>query len=134
MAPGKKSPAAVVQPRIRILHGGEVALGPGKASVALPDGTELPIPKAVTLEAGTPLIYGIRPQHMSLAPAGVAAEAIVVEPTGEAQEVRARIGAVELSVVIRDAELLSPGQAMTLGIEEDKVLLFDKSSGERLRP
>ena len=33
MAPGKKSPAAVVQPRIRILHGGEVALGPGKADL-----------------------------------------------------------------------------------------------------
>ena len=110
------------------------ALGPDKESVALPDGTELPIPRALTLAAGTPLVYGVRPQHMTLAPTGVAAEAIVVEPTGEAQEVRARIGAVELSVVIRDADLLSPGQAMALGIDADKVLLFDKSSGERLRP
>lgn len=33
MARGKKTPAPTVQPRIRILHLGEVALGPGKADV-----------------------------------------------------------------------------------------------------
>jgi multiple sugar transport system ATP-binding protein len=111
-----------------------VALGPDEAKVALPGGTTLPTARPLGLAAGTALVYGIRPQHMVLAEDGVRAEALVVEPTGEAQEVRARIGETELSVVIRDADLLSPGQSMALGIDPDKVLLFDKASGERLRP
>ncbi|WP_338720676.1 sn-glycerol-3-phosphate ABC transporter ATP-binding protein UgpC [Devosia sp. XK-2] len=110
------------------------ALGPDKARVALPDGTTLPTARPLGLAAGTALVYGIRPQHMVLAEDGVRTEALVVEPTGEAQEVRARIGETELSVVIRDADLLSPGQSMALGIDAEKVLLFDKASGERLRP
>jgi multiple sugar transport system ATP-binding protein len=108
-------------------------LGPGETAVALPDGTKLPIARALALPAGTAIVYGIRPQHMTLAEGGVPAETIVVEPTGEAQEVRARIGGIEVSVVIRDAALLAPGQAIGLGMDPAQVLLFDKASGERLR-
>ena len=108
------------------------ALGPDSSSVALAGGEKLPIPRPLPLPAGTPVVYGIRPQHIGLNAGGVAAEALVVEPTGEAQEVRARIGGTEISVVIRDAELLSPGQKIGLGIDPAKVLLFDKASGERL--
>ena len=107
-------------------------LGPDVSGVALADGEKLPIPRPLPLPVGTPVVYGIRPQHIGLAAGGVAAEALVVEPTGEAQEVRARIGGTEISVVIRDAELLSPGQKIGLGIDPAKVLLFDKASGERL--
>lgn len=108
------------------------ALGPDVSSVALAGGEKLPIPRPLPLPAGTPVVYGIRPQHIGLNTGGVAAEALVVEPTGEAQEVRARIGGTEISVVIRDAELLSPGQKIGLGIDPSKVLVFDKASGERL--
>ncbi len=97
--------------------------GPGERGKA-PDS-----PSAVR-SAGTPVIYGIRHAHIGLASGGVAAEALVVEPTGEAQEVRARIGTTEISVVIRDAELLSPGQQIGLGIDPAKVLVFDKASGK----
>lgn len=108
------------------------ALGPDVSEVALAGGEKLPILRPLPLPAGTPVVYGIRPQHIGLAAGGVAAEALVVEPTGEAQEVRARIGGTEISVVIRDAELLSPGQKIGLGIDPAKVLVFDKASGERL--
>ncbi len=109
-------------------------LGSNETAVALPDGTRLPIARPLDLAVGTAIVYGIRPQHMSLAAGGVPAETLVVEPTGEAQEVRARIGGTEISVVIRDAALLTPGQAIALGIDSAQVLLFDKASGERLRP
>ncbi|UYO00520.1 MAG: sn-glycerol-3-phosphate ABC transporter ATP-binding protein UgpC [Devosia sp.] len=109
-------------------------MGPEALTVALAGGVNLPIAKALDLPAGTPLVYGIRPQHMVLDPAGVPAATLVVEPTGEAQEVRAQVGDVELSVVIRDAELLAPGQSIGLAIDVAQVLLFDKASGERLRP
>jgi len=107
-------------------------LGPQAQSVALPDGERLPIPRPLDLPEGTGIVYGIRPQHITLGEGGVAGQAEVVEPTGEAQEVRARIGATELSAVIRDADLLMPGQALRLVIDPAKVLLFDKASGERL--
>src|SRR5690606_27779020 len=58
-----------------------VALGPDKSGVALADGTELPISAPLPLPAGTPVVYGIRPQHVALAQTGIAAEAMVVEPT-----------------------------------------------------
>jgi len=107
-------------------------LGAGTTSVALPSGAHLPIPHPIDLPSGTPVVYGIRPQHVSLGEGGVAAQALVVEPTGEAQEVRAKIDDTELSVVIRDAPLLSPGAAIALQIDASKVLLFDKASGQRL--
>jgi multiple sugar transport system ATP-binding protein len=110
------------------------AMGQEAMTVALAGGVKLPIAKPLDLPAGTPVVYGIRPQHMVLDPAGVPAETRVVEPTGEAQEVRAQVGDVELSVVIRDAELLAPGQSIGLAIDVAQVLLFDKASGERLRP
>jgi multiple sugar transport system ATP-binding protein len=109
-------------------------LGPDVPAVALPDGIRLPIARPLDLPAGSAIVYGIRPQHMTLAAGGVPAEAVVVEPTGEAQEVRARVGGTEVSVVIRDAALLSPGQAIALGVDPAQVLLFDKASGERLHP
>lgn len=111
-----------------------ITLGPDEAAVALPDGIRLPVAKPLDLPAGTTIVYGVRPQHMVLAEGGIPAETIVVEPTGEAQEIRVRIAGLELSAVIRDAELLAPGQAIGLGIDPAKVVLFDKASGERLRP
>ncbi|MBD8066124.1 sn-glycerol-3-phosphate ABC transporter ATP-binding protein UgpC [Devosia sp. PTR5] len=107
-------------------------LGPEARGVSLPGGEVLPIPRPLDLPAGTEIVYGIRPQYISLGQGSITARADVVEPTGEAQEVRASIGGTEVSAVIRDAELLSPGQALTLVVDADKVLLFDKQSGERL--
>jgi len=107
-------------------------LGPEAMSVALAGGGRLPIPRPLDLPEGSAIVYGIRPQHITLGDGGVAARAEVVEPTGEAQEVRAKIGAAEVSIVVRDAALLEPGAALSLVIDPGKVLLFDKTSGERL--
>jgi multiple sugar transport system ATP-binding protein len=103
----------------------------GETSVTL-DNAQLPLPRALDIPAGQNIVYGIRPQHISLAETGVPAEVVVVEPTGDAQEVLARIGDSEISVVVRDHPLLNPGELVHLDIPASRVLVFDKTTGQRL--
>lgn len=105
----------------------EGGLSVNVGSEALPLGTGLDVP------AGTEIVYGVRPQHITLGPSGVKATVVVVEPTGDAQEVLARIGDTDISIVVRDHALLSPGQVVNLVIEPAKAFVFDKATGLRLR-
>ncbi|MCA0274458.1 MAG: sn-glycerol-3-phosphate ABC transporter ATP-binding protein UgpC [Proteobacteria bacterium] len=93
----------------------------------------LPLPTGVGLAQGRKVVYGIRPQHIGLADDGVAAEVVLVEPTGDAQEVLLRIGANDISMVLSDAAPLQAGQPVGLGFDPAKVLLFDKQTGGRLQ-
>ena len=99
----------------------------------LADGATLPLPAGVGLARGRKVVYGIRPQHIGLADDGVAAEVVLVEPTGDAQEVLLRIGANDISMVLSDAAPLQAGQPVGLGFDPAKVLLFDKQTGGRLQ-
>ncbi|KKB13113.1 glycerol-3-phosphate ABC transporter ATP-binding protein [Devosia geojensis] len=108
-------------------------IGEGGRDVRLADGTALPVAQPLELSSGSEVVYGIRPQHIGLADTGVPAEIVVVEPTGEAQEVLATIGGQNISVVVRDHAMLHPGETLRLAIDPQRVLLFDKASGARLR-
>jgi multiple sugar transport system ATP-binding protein len=90
----------------------------------LPDGTEI---------ANRPsVVYGIRPQHISVGGADLKAIAQVVEPTGESQEVTFNAGGIDLVVEIREQPMLKPTQEISLRIMTHKALLFDSVSGARL--
>jgi multiple sugar transport system ATP-binding protein len=115
-------------PEINLLHG-EV----DGQSLRLADGAKLPLPAGINLVPGRKIVYGIRPQHIGLADNGVAAEVVLVEPTGDAQEVLLRIESSDISMVLSEAAPLQPGQKVTLGFDPAKVLLFDKDTGERIR-
>ncbi|MDH4984243.1 sn-glycerol-3-phosphate ABC transporter ATP-binding protein UgpC [Aminobacter anthyllidis] len=115
-------------PEINLMHG-EV----DGQSLRLADGAKLPLPIEIDLAQGRRIVYGIRPQHIGLADNGVAAEVVLVEPTGDAQEVLLRIVSSDISMVLSEAAPLQPGQKVTLGFDPAKVLLFDKDSGERIR-
>jgi multiple sugar transport system ATP-binding protein len=105
----------------------------GGTDVALRNGQKLPLGTALDVPVGTEIVYGVRPQHIVLADTGVRASVVVVEPTGEAQEVLARIGDEDISIVVRDHPLLSPDQQIHLHIDPSRVLVFDKATGLRLR-
>jgi len=104
----------------------------GVGSATLADGTALPL-GGLDLSPGREIVYGIRPQHITLGEGGVPAEVLVVEPTGEEQEVSARLGGQDISVVVHNSAPLSPGDRVGLKIDVAKVLVFDKASGERVR-
>jgi multiple sugar transport system ATP-binding protein len=103
------------------------------AAVKVRGGQAMPLGQALDIASGTDIVYGVRPQHIGLGAEGVPAEVLVVEPTGDAQEVLARIGEEDISVVVRDHALLSPGEMIHLVIDPDKLFVFDKATGLRLR-
>ena len=105
----------------------------GGKGITLVGGAVLPLGTPLDTAQGTEIVYGVRPQHITLAATGVPATVIVVEPTGDAQEVLARIGDEDISIVVRDHALLSPDENIHLHIDPERLLIFDKATGLRLR-
>ncbi|MNL76875.1 glycerol-3-phosphate transporter ATP-binding subunit [compost metagenome] len=85
------------------------------------------------MPVGTDIVYGVRPQHITLGAEGVPATVLVVEPTGDAQEVLARVGEEDISIVVRDHRLLSAGEVVKLVIDPERLFVFDKATGLRVR-
>ncbi|MFP9135779.1 ABC transporter ATP-binding protein [Devosia sp. XGJD_8] len=105
----------------------------GGTDVQVKGGQTLPLGTTLDIPAGTEIVYGVRPQHITLGEVGVPARVLVVEPTGDAQEVLARIGEEDISVVVRDHAPLRPDETIHLVIDPAKLFVFDKATGLRLR-
>ena len=105
----------------------------GGTDVSIKGGQAMPLGTALDVAAGMDIVYGVRPQHITLGKKGVPAEVLVVEPTGDAQEVLARVGEEDISIVVRDHAPLSPGEKVHLVIDPEKLFVFDKQTGLRLR-
>jgi multiple sugar transport system ATP-binding protein len=82
--------------------------------------------------AGQPAIYGVRPEHFSIAPDGVPVEVVVIEPTGSETQVIARLGKQEITVLFRERLSLRPGETIRLAPDVARIHLFDKANGRRL--
>jgi multiple sugar transport system ATP-binding protein len=105
----------------------------GGTTITLKSGQAMPLVVALDVPAGTDIVYGVRPQHITLGASGVSATVVIVEPTGDAQEVLARIGEQDISVVVRDHAPLRPDETIHLVIDPAKLFVFDKTTGLRLR-
>jgi len=105
----------------------------GGTEVTIKGGQAMPLGTALDVAPGTEIVYGVRPQHITLGSIGVPAQVVIVEPTGDAQEVLARVGEEDISIVVRDHALLSPGETINLVIDPAKLFIFDKATGLRLR-
>ena len=103
----------------------------GQGAAMTDSGVALPLTNP--LRPGTEIVYGIRPQHITLATDGVPGRISLVEPTGEDQELVVDMGGEDISVVVHGGRLLSAGQDVKLSIDIDKVLLFDRATGGRIR-
>src|SRR5262249_18891156 len=106
------------------LNGGTEFLGPG--------GVRLPLAAAPAGSDGRPAIYGVRPEHFTLADDGAEAEIHVVEPTGSELQVVATMGGEEIIAVFRERHQFRPGQTIRLRPQARLVHLFDDATGERL--
>jgi multiple sugar transport system ATP-binding protein len=94
-------------------------------------GSVLPLAGAAP-PPGRPVIYGIRPEHLELAPDGLPARVAVVEPTGAETLAYLHCGGRPVVAVFRDRHALVPGQDVHLRPQADKAHLFDPDSGRRL--
>ena len=94
--------------------------------------TVWPMPNSVNGDAGAPVIYGIRPEHIHLDATGIPATIQVIEPTGSETQVIAKVGASQIVCAFRERILAKPGE--TIRIRPDPALahVFDRETGKRL--
>jgi multiple sugar transport system ATP-binding protein len=106
------------------------------AGVTLSNGSELPAPGmqpvggAVT--DGREVTLGVRPEHFAIGDSGVAAEVVVVEPTGMDTQVYCRVADCDVTVVSRERHGFRPGDTIRLNPLPGKTYLFDPGSGKRI--
>jgi multiple sugar transport system ATP-binding protein len=105
----------------------------GGVRVEFSDGTQLDAPPGSGGEDGQPVIFGTRPEHLTLVDAGgIAAHVVVMEPTGMDTFIACRHEGVELSAVFRERHDFAPGSTIHLQPDLQRAHLFDAGTGQRL--
>ncbi|WP_265975398.1 ABC transporter ATP-binding protein [Brucella intermedia] len=111
---------------------------PGKvsdddASVFITEsGARLPLPNGNSLSGGQSLIYGIRPENLSIRPGGVNATVSLIEPTGAETQITALVGGTPITASIRDRFEFNSGDKISLHFTLSSVHLFDAERGIRI--
>jgi len=121
-------------PSMNLIEGVIDASGAGSAFVT-PDGSRWPVDDRVAqMSAGRAVIYGIRPEHFTLAPPGegMATTIKLIEPTGSETHLAVTLGGVQIDVVVRDRIEARPGDAIALAVKPGASQLFDKTTGQRI--
>ncbi|MCC7272290.1 MAG: sn-glycerol-3-phosphate ABC transporter ATP-binding protein UgpC [Alphaproteobacteria bacterium] len=113
---------------------GRIRVNGGQPAVQAEDGTTLPVAGIGAGRDGQPVVYGVRPEHllMSQGAQGVAAEVVVVEPTGADTQVYATMAGKPVSAVFTERYSFRPGERVTLMPKLDVVHLFDAETGRHL--
>jgi len=117
-------------PSMNFLRGKVKANGSG--GFEGPDGVKLPLSSLPANSDGRPAVYGIRPEHFTIADDGAEAEIVVVEPTGSETQVFAKLGGQEIVAVFRERHQFKPGEKIRLKPDPTLVHLFDEATGKRL--
>ncbi len=109
----------------------------GDAAVEAEDGTRLPAPTSVPGRDGQRVIYGVRPEHLSMggngAGAAVPAVVTVVEPTGADTFVYGELAGMQVCAVFEERHTFRPGETIRLAPRLASVHLFDEVTGAVLR-
>ena len=97
-------------------------------------GARWPVGQAGTGQNGQSVHYGIRPTDVSLGAQdqGVAAEVVVVEPTGAETELLVKVGEATLVITLHGRTDAQPGETVWLQVDASKTHLFDGQSEQRL--
>src|SRR5712664_335303 len=104
----------------------------GSASFEGPNGVKLPLASAPANSEGRPAVYGVRPEHFTIADDGAEAEIVVVEPTGSETQVFAKLGGEQVVAVFRERHQFNTGDKVRLKPDPGLVHLFDETTGKRL--
>jgi multiple sugar transport system ATP-binding protein len=104
----------------------------GTAAFEGPNGVMLPLKSAPANSEGRPAVYGVRPEHFTIADDGAEAEIVVVEPTGSETQVFAKLGGEQVVAVFRERHQFNPGDRVRLKPNPALVHLFDETTGKRL--
>ncbi|GLQ53368.1 ABC transporter ATP-binding protein [Devosia nitrariae] len=111
---------------------GRVAAADGKPVLEAEDGSVWPLPMDLRAKAGDSLVYGVRPEHLSIDAQGVDAEIVVVEPTGAETHVLLQTGNGQVTGVFRERLDVGPGAKLRIAPDLARVHLFDPRTQARL--
>ena len=104
----------------------------GSASFEGPNGLKLLLASAPANSDGRPVVYGVRPEHFTIADDGAEAEIVVVEPTGSETQVFATLGGEQVVAVFRERHQFNPGDKIRLKPDPSVGHLFDEGTGKRI--
>jgi multiple sugar transport system ATP-binding protein len=104
----------------------------GATAFETSDGVKFPLAKKLIGADGREAVYGIRPEHFTIADDGAPGEVIVIEPTGSEIQVAARLAGHEIIAVFRERHDFKPGDKIRLKPDPKLVHLFDEATGKRL--
>ncbi|MDY7578772.1 sn-glycerol-3-phosphate ABC transporter ATP-binding protein UgpC [Herbaspirillum sp. RTI4] len=104
------------------------------AWVEFVDGGKLAAPVS-DIHDGHAVIFGMRPEHLSLAngSVGLSCKVNVVETTGATTELFCLHGKTEICVIFHDRHHFVSGETVTLVPKSGRVYLFDVETQQRLR-
>jgi multiple sugar transport system ATP-binding protein len=112
---------------------GEIG-GEGSLAFQGAGGISLPLNGAAGAQKGTPVVLGIRPEHLKLSDQGFPVEIVVVEPTGSEIQIIGRTpGGEDIVANFRDRHAFEPGQTVRLAAEPGLTHLFNGETGQRLK-
>jgi multiple sugar transport system ATP-binding protein len=120
-------------PSMNFLHGSIRRQG-SSARVEIGEGTSLPLPPSQTGVEGQKIVYGIRPEHLTIKNGGGGVPVVVevIEPTGADTLVFASLSGRALCVAGRERYGFRPGATINLEPELEYVHVFDEESGRSL--
>lgn len=109
---------------------GEIAEG---AMIAA-DGLRWPLPESFAAQplSGRKVVYGIRPEHITITEAGIPARVQLVEPTGSETQVVLQASGTTLIAASRERIIAQPGTILHIMVDPARAHLFDPESGKRL--
>jgi multiple sugar transport system ATP-binding protein len=112
---------------------GKLLVSGGQCQVELNDGLKLDLPSPVQGQNGQPVIFGTRPEHLTLVSSGgISAHVSVLEPTGMDTFVACKHEGVEFSAVFRERHEFQLGSTINLQPDMSRSHVFDAASGNRL--
>jgi len=105
----------------------------GAATVELGGGESVRAPQGAKGENGQKVVFGARPEHLTLdGQQGLQATVVVVEPTGADTQVFARLGGTEVTAIFRERHAFQAGETIRLLPDHTRSHLFDAESGKTL--
>jgi len=119
-------------PSMNVLAGTARVAG-GERWVAA-QGARWPLPPEANVIDGQAVHYGVRPTDLVLSETGqgIAAQVVVVEPTGAETELLLQIGSEKMVLVMHGRADVGPDDTVYLALDAAKAHVFDGASGARL--
>ncbi len=111
---------------------GRLDVEEGRAHFVAEGALRFPVGDVAAAAAGRAVTFGVRPEHLVIAPDGIPVEVVVVEPTGSETQVNVRSGQHEFVCLFRDRLLPKPGETIRVSPLPQHVHLFDTGTGQRV--